>query len=175
MSISIRKGIKSDADDLEILYDTINDHMEKGINYCGWKKGVYPTRNDAIRGIEEGNLYVAIKEDVIVGSMILRHKPEEAYLSVRWKKDLSYDKVLVVYTFTVHPRYFNQGIGFKLLKYAEELGIEEGTESLRLDVYTENVPAIHLYEKCGFEYIDTVSLGLEESGLDWFKLYEKLI
>ena len=55
MSISIRKGIRSDVDHLEILYDTINDHMEKGINYCGWKKGVYPTRNEAIRGIEESN------------------------------------------------------------------------------------------------------------------------
>lgn len=30
-------------------------------------------------------------------------------------------------------------------------------------------------EKCGFEYIDTVDLGLGNYGLNWFKLYEKVV
>jgi len=48
-------------------------------------------------------------------------------------------------------------------------------KSIRLDVYEKNIPAILLYEKCGFEYIDTVDLELGNYGLDWFKLYEKVI
>lgn len=175
MSVYIRKGLMSDADELEKLYDDLNDYSAENINYCGFKKGIYPTRIDAVKGIEENNLYVAIKGDVIVGSFILRHKPEEAYNSACWKKDLTYDKVLVIYTFVVHPNYSNQGIGSKLLDFAEELAKEQGVESLRLDVYSINLPAIHVYEKNNFEYIDTVDLGLEEYGLKWFKLYEKLI
>jgi len=42
-------------------------------------------------------------------------------------------------------------------------------------VYENNFPAISLYEKCGFEYVDTVDLGFGNYGLDWFKLYEKLV
>ena len=30
-----------------------------------------------------------------------------------------------------------------------------------------------LYERCGYWYMGTISLGLEEYGLNWFKLYEK--
>lgn len=175
MSLYIRKGLMSDADELEKLYDDLNDYSARNINYSGFKKGIYPTRIDAVRGIEENNLYVAVKDDVIAGSFILRHKPEEAYNSACWKKDLTYDKVLVIYTFVVHPDYSNQGIGSGLLNFAEELAKEQGVESLRLDVYFNNLPAIHVYEKNGFEYIDTVDLGLEEYGLKWFKLYEKLI
>jgi ribosomal protein S18 acetylase RimI-like enzyme len=175
MNTYIRKGLMSDADELEKLYDDLNDFSAENINYSGFKKGIYPTRVDAVQGIGENNLYVAVKEDVIVGSFILRHKPEEAYNSACWKKELTYDKVLVIYTFVVHPDYSNQGIGSKLLKFAEELAKEQGVESLRLDVYSNNIPAIHVYEKNDFEYIDTVDLGLEEYGLKWFKLYEKLI
>nr|WP_321480069.1 hypothetical protein [uncultured Bacteroides sp.] len=40
---------------------------------------------------------------------------------------------------------------------------------------TINYPAISLYEKYGFEYMGTVDLGLGQYGLDWFKVYEKVI
>lgn len=43
------------------------------------------------------------------------------------------------------------------------------------DVYENNVPAIKLCEKCGFEYIDTIDLGIGNYGLNHFKLYEKLL
>ena len=62
-----------------------------------------------------------------------------------------------------------------MLEFAESFGRQQKMESLRLDVYSKNYPAIHLYENNNFEYIDTVDLGLEEYGLKWFRLYEKLI
>ena len=62
-----------------------------------------------------------------------------------------------------------------LRDYSLELAQSSGIKSVRLDVYEKNLPAISLYEKCGFEYIDTVDLGLGHYGLEWFKLYEKII
>lgn len=62
-----------------------------------------------------------------------------------------------------------------MLKFACDKAAEDGVESLRLDVYSENMPAIRLYEKNGFEYVGTVDLGLGEYGLKWFRLYEKLL
>lgn len=83
--------------------------------------------------------------------------------------------MFVIYTFVVHPKYFNQGIGKVLIDFAYECAIKNNVEALRLDVYEGNLPAIKLYEKCGFKYIDTVDLGLENYGLKWFRVYEKLI
>ncbi|WP_099468108.1 GNAT family N-acetyltransferase [Konateibacter massiliensis] len=175
MGTNVRLASFADMDELENLYDTLNDYLSEHINYPGWRKGIYPTRADALAGISEKSLYVATTDNKIVGSIILRHKPEDAYHQVRWQKELDYEKVFVIYTFLIHPDYFNKGMGKELLCFAEALGKEQGMLALRLDVSEDNLPAIKLYEKCSFHYIDTVDLGLEEYGLKWFKLYEKLI
>lgn len=175
MNISMRLGDENDIEELEQLYHSINDHLSATINYPGWKRDVYPNRKTAEDGIKEGCLYVAECNEKIVGSIILRHEPEPAYLSVKWMKDLGYEEVLVLYTFVVHPDYLGQGVGQKILNFVIRHGSQSNIKSLRLDVYEYNLPAISLYKKCGFHYIDTVDLGLSEYNLNWFQLYEKLL
>ena len=48
-------------------------------------------------------------------------------------------------------------------------------KAIRLDVYEKNIPAIRLYERTGFEYIDTVDLGYSMYGLDLYQLYQRLL
>ncbi len=175
MNTTIRLGTEEDIDELEQLYNGLNDHLSATTNYPGWRKGVYPIRETAVEGINERCLYVAVCNDRIVGAIILRHEPEPAYLPATWRKELDYEEVFVIYTLVVHPDYLGQGIGQALLDFASELGRQSNIKSLRLDVYENNLPAISLYEKCGFEYIDKVDLGLGKYNLDWFRLYEKLL
>ncbi|MGL5676800.1 MAG: GNAT family N-acetyltransferase [Cellulosilyticaceae bacterium] len=175
MNIEIRLGTEKDSDALEQMYDAINDYLECTTNYPGWRKGVYPTRQDAVEGINEGRLFVAIENKQIVGSMILRHKPEPAYEGAPWQVVLEESEVLVIYTFVVSPKCLQHGVGRKMLEFAEQYAVNKQVKALRLDVYEKNLPAIRLYEKIGYRYIDTVSLGLEEYGLDWFRLYEKIV
>ena len=175
MNITIRLGVEADTDELEQLYNSLNDHLSVTVNYPGWRKGAYPVRSTAEDGIKEGCLYVAQLDNKIIGSIILRHKPEPAYLPVRWTLPLDYEEVLVIYTFAVHPDYLGQGVGYALLDFAASFGIKSNIKALRLDVNENNIPAIRLYEKYGFHYIDTVDLGLSEYNLPWFKLYEKIL
>ncbi len=69
----------NDIDELEQLYNDLNDHLGKGVNYPGWIKDVYPVRQDAIDGVKHGNLYVSKYNGKIIGSIILNHEPEPAY------------------------------------------------------------------------------------------------
>lgn len=173
--MDIRVGNEEDIDSLEELYNNINDYLESTINYPGWKKGIYPVRKDAEDGIREGNLFVAVENGDIIGSMILRHEPEPAYLNVSWQAELDYSNVLVIYTFVVNPKFLKRGVGKNMLDFIEEYAMDNKIKSIRLDVYEKNIPAISLYEKCHYKFSDTVSLGLEDIGLNWFKLYEKII
>ncbi|MVB12731.1 Acetyltransferase (GNAT) family protein [Caprobacter fermentans] len=175
MDIVIEKGTEFDIDQLAQLYDDLNDFLAGSINYPGWIKGVYPIRENAVNGVTNDNLYVAKIAGKIVGSIILSHEPEPAYSKARWKIDSDYSSIFVVYTFVVHPDYLKNGIGTSLMDFAAQYCMAEHAKSIRLDVYENNVPAIKLYEKCGFEYIDTVDLGLGNYGLNHFKLYEKLL
>ena len=175
MNFVIESGIPADIDKLEKLYDDLNDYLSATINYPGWIKGIYPIRENAVTGVQNNNLFVVRHEGKIVGSIILDHQPEEAYHGVKWKLDVDYSYIFVVRTFVVHPSFLKIGVGRALMDFSFELAKKSGVKSIRLDVYEKNIPAILLYEKCGFEYIDTVDLGLGNYGLDWFKLYEKVI
>lgn len=175
MNITIELGQENDIDELEQLYNDLNDYLAEGVNYPGWRKGGYPVRKDAIDGIEDGTLYVAKHNGKIVGSIILNHAPEPAYNKAKWEFESDYSDVFVIHTFAIHPSFLKCGIGKALIDFSVECAIKSNVRSIRLDVSEGNIPAIKLYEKCGFKYIDTVDLGLGNYGLDWFKLYEKLI
>lgn len=175
MNITIELGEEVDIDELEQLYDDLNDYLENTVNYPGWKKGIYPVRQNAIDGVRNNNLYVAKNNAKIIGSIILSYDPEPAYYNAKWGFESDYSDVFVIHTFVVHPQFMKCGVGRELMKFADGYSIMSKAKSIRLDVYEGNIPAIKLYEKCNFKYIDTVDLGLGSYGLDWFKLYEKLI
>jgi Acetyltransferases len=175
MKLIIELGTSNDIDELEQLYNDLNDHLANGTNYPGWIKGIYPIRQNAVDGISKSNLYVARMNGQIVGSIILNHEPEPTYDKVKWTLDYDYSEIFVIHTFAIHPDFLKCGVGKALMDFSIEQSIKSNIKSIRLDVYEKNIPAIKLYKKCGFNYVDTVDLGLGFRGLDWFKLYEKLL
>lgn len=56
---------------------------------------------------------------------------------------------------TVRKNYWGQGIGSLLMKELIKYAKENGIEILNLEVRSDNVNAIHLYEKFGFRHIGT--------------------
>lgn len=168
----IAKGTINDIDELENLYNDLNDYLEGSINYPGWKKGVYPIRENAAKGVMDNNLFVLKVNNEIAGSIILNNEQEDAYNRVDWGVEVGSKEVIVIHTFVVNPKYMNNGIGKKLINFAKSYGIEKKMKTIRLDVSIHNVPEISLYEKCGYKCMGIVNLGLNIPGLVWFKLYE---
>ena len=170
------RATMKDIDEVANLYNELIDSLEKGINYPGWKHGVYPTRETAQDGIRKGVLFVLREDDGrIAGTSVLVHEGEPAYDQADWHVSLDDKHILVVFTFAVHPRYLQKGMGTKLMEAVIDYAIREKMKAIRLDVYEKNFPAIALYKKCGFEYIGTVDLGCAKFGLPWFELYQKLL
>ena len=173
--MKIRKGTSKDIHSLENLYNALNDYLSQHTNYPGWMRDVYPVRRNAEDGINENALFVVEKNGQIIGTFILRQCPEPEYDSVDWKTSLTYNEIFVIYTLAVHPDYLGAHIGDYIMDEVVSLAKEAKMKAVRLDVYEKNTPAIKLYEKHGFTYIDTVDLGYAEYGLDWFRLYQLLL
>jgi len=175
LTYPIRRATHKDVDELEKLYDDLNDYMSSNINFPGWLKGIYPIRETAVEGISEESLFIAEDNNKIIGSIILNQTPEEAYNKVKWLTKTNYNEILVARTLVVHPTYFKKNVATTLLSFAKEYAISQGVKSIRLDVSTNNTPAIGLYRKMGYKYIDTVDLGLPYEHLKWFELYELVL
>jgi len=172
---TIEKGTPNDIDKLEEFYDRLNDFLQSGTNYPGWKKGIYPMRETAVRGIEAHTLFILKIKDQIAGSIILNHEPEAAYSQVNWGIQAKDNETIVIHTLAVDPKYMKNGVGNQLINFAKKYSMEHGMKAIRLDVTIQNAPAIALYEKCDFQYVGTVDLGLNIPGLVWFKLYEIIL
>lgn len=175
MNITFEKGSPDDIDALTALYDDVCDYLTEHVNYPGWRKGLYPDRQTAMDGIAENNLFIARDEGRIAGTVILRHVPEDAYAQAKWQIDADYKDILVIYTLAVHPDYYGRAVGAEMMQFILDYAQQVKMKAVRLDVHESNWPAIQLYEKSGFKYIDSVDLGLGEFGLKWFKLYEKVL
>lgn len=171
----IRKGKANDIDKLESLYNELNDYLEANVNYPGWIKHIYPVRETAEEGISENTLFVAEVNGNIAGSIILNHKPEEAYGQAEWQTDADSKDILVIHTLVTHPHYMKRGIASALIGFAKEHATKNKIKAIRLDVSEKNTAAINLYEKHGYKYISTVDLGLGYPHLKWFRLYELLL
>lgn len=173
--LQIKKATTADLDGITALYQAVCDHLATHENHPGWKKDVYPARVDAQNALSANALYVAKSSECITGTVILNHEPETGYQNGNWLTENDYNHIYVVHTLAVHPDHLKCGIATKLLLFAEQLARQEGCVSIRLDVSKRNLPAQRLYQKCGYQQIGTVSLGLEAYGLPWFELYEKAL
>ena len=110
MSLIIRKGAAEDLDAVEKLYGEVCDHMAATVNYTGWRRDIYPARQDAEAGIREGTLFLAEEDGEAAGSFILSPRQEAAYAGVKWQADLEERDVRTIYTFTVSPRRRGRGV-----------------------------------------------------------------
>jgi len=173
VNINIRKANYNDIDTLAQLYDDLNDYLEQHINYPGWRKGGYPTKEDALHFYESGTLYIAEIGAKMVGSVALTHEPEPE--NENWLICADDNEIFVIHILAAHPDFIRQGVGSALLQFAETQAKLQNIKSIRLDVYEKNLPAINAYEKSGYQFIDKVDIGLSEFGLDLFCLYEKVI
>lgn len=174
MEFAVKGVTEADLTELGQLFDDLNDHLEATINYPKWKKGVYPTQNDAKPHVDKG-LFVLWFDSKIVGSICLNHVQEEAYAQATWGMEAFGSEVLVIRMLTTHPNYLRMGVSCKLLDFAKHHANAIGAKTIRLDVTQGNSPAIALYKKCGYTYAGTVDLGLPYDGLKWFELYELIL
>jgi len=78
-----------------------------------------------------------------------------------------------VLTVAVLPEYTRQGIASNFMAELEKWSISKGAPAMMLEVGTENVSAIALYEKLGYENIST-RRGYYGPGLDAFVMRKEL-
>ncbi len=124
--IHIEKAVEADIDCIERLYEDVCDYLEMHKNYPGWKKGIYPVRQDAEKGVMKNALYVARVEEKIAGTIILKHDPEEGYKNGSWLTKDDYRYIYVIYTLAVHPDFQKCGVATELLMFAEQVARKEG-------------------------------------------------
>lgn len=147
----IRKASKADLDQIEQGYQEHFAHERAHGAFTVFQEGIYPTRADAEHALQRDSLYVYEADGTIAGSMILDQVQPDEYAQIDGFRNLSADRVMVLHLLMVRPAMSGKGIAAQLVAHAITLAKSKQCRALRLDTGTQNIPAVSLYQKMGFE------------------------
>ena len=168
-----RKAEKEDFDKIKSLYWTLIDQEQDDPSFPHWKKGIHPSDEMIQDGIDKGDLYVLADGDEIAACVIANDEKVDGYSDAPWQIDS--DEVIVLHVLAVRPNHRGKGLARRLVENVIEQERKAGKKALRLDVIENNTIAEKLYQKLGFQFIQTKTLYYDVVGKMTFKLYERVL
>ena len=123
--------------------------------------------------IDRKELYVLSDDEKITACVIANAEKVDGYSDAPWQIDS--DEVIVLHVLAVHPDHRGKGLARKLVENVIEQERKAGKKALRLDVIENNTTAEKLYQKLGFQYVQTKTLYYDVVGKMTFKLYELVL
>lgn len=164
----IRKAVLADIGSIEDTYQEHFAYESEHEAVTVFREGVYPTREDAIKAVTAGILYVYEENNGVAGSVIIDENQPEEYEKITWSCSCARNEVIVIHLLMVRPSRKGNGIATSLVKYAIELARERSCKAVRLDTGSQNIPAVALYKKLGFQIVGSASMKvggmIEHSG-----------
>lgn len=160
---------KAETKDLESIMEIVQKiiiemHMH---NNFQWDVN-YPQTVNFIDDMERDNLFVSVKENMVIGFICINRDEPREYEGQKWS---STEDSLVIHRMGVSPVYQNAGIGAELVRFADELSRRLDVPCLKTDTYSLNTKAQGLLQKQGYRFVGEMSfLGKERP----FYCYEKI-
>tara|TARA_B000000557_G_C20706813_1_gene414048 strand:+ start:364 stop:864 length:501 start_codon:yes stop_codon:yes gene_type:complete len=119
----------------------------------------YPDRQSFVNDINNNELYVYCIQDMVIGCVSICAFMDEVYSKVSWKTDGK--NSVYIHRLAVDPKHQKQGIGSKLMDFAENESKLSGVESIRLDTFSQNIVNQNFYEKRGYVKLDDIYFPLQ--------------
>ena len=162
---------KASLDDLEQVMEAVEDSREV-LRLQGngqWQDG-YPNRDDFIKDINNGRLFVICDKDKLIGVCALTYREEDYHhlYEGKWLTDLPY---MVMHRVALKKEYRGLGYGKKLFEVFIAQAKLEGYKSLRIDTHEGNMVMRHLIESFGFVYCGKAILTPDKDRM----VFEKII
>jgi ribosomal protein S18 acetylase RimI-like enzyme len=162
--MNIRKAVAWDFPAVFSLYQNAIAVMNnRGI--MQWD-AFYPDEKIIREDIDSGCAYLGILDGEIVSVFAINQTGDPEYADGNWQyPDASY---AVIHRLCVHPLSWREGIGRQTMLAAEAIILSMKLETVRLDTFAQNPPALALYRQLGYGQVGSIQLRKGE-----FYLFEK--
>lgn len=130
---------------------------------------LYPSREYFQECIHEGTMYVLIEDNIILGHVVLNESQTEEWRNIPWEGS----HPIVIHSLMIDPEIQGKGLGSDFVRTCECFSKERGYSSVRLDAFSENEKALHLYSKLGYQQRDSVFFSSKPEGHQEYICFEK--
>ena len=127
---------------------------------------IYPDEGILSEDIARGNMTIGKIDGRIAVAFMLDFCEDSDYETAAWR--YCAQDIVVLHRLCVHPDFQGQGVARQAMDYLENEVRARGVQTIRLDAFSQNPAALHLYESRGYQKAGEISY---RKGL--FYLYEK--
>lgn len=150
---------------LRLFSDAVELMNSKGIDQ--WDT-IYPDEQTLSGDIQNKQMHLLMQNGGIVSVIVLNEEQDAQYQTANWRQ--TEGKTAVVHRLCVKASEQGKGLGRKTILLAQEKLLKQGYDSVRLDAFSQNPSALHLYESLGYQ--KTGEMHIRKGR---FYLYEKLL
>ncbi len=141
--MKIQKAKLEDLTEVIAFYHLCKADMDRqGIHQWTDK---YPNKQIFTEDIHKGTLYLLFQEEALIGAINISEEQEKEYEALAW--EFGDKKVLVIHRLAISPKEQGKGYAQKLMNFAEDYALRNAYQSIRLDVYSQNVRGVNFYQK----------------------------
>ncbi|MBD3920416.1 GNAT family N-acetyltransferase [Paenibacillus sp. PR3] len=120
----------------------------------------YPNRWIIGSDIKRHNMFGIRMDGRVVAAVVVDANQSDKYKSLAWSDRDGTPSC--IHRLVVHPEYQGRGLGKQLLQYAEALAKQQGSSSIRLDVYKGNPSAVNMYSRANYKQVGEVKYPMRE-------------
>ena len=146
MELEFRRAGTDDLDELVALYGAAaQDMREKGIDQ--WDE-YYPDREILAEDVESGDMTLGLLDGRLACAWVVNREYEPEYELGAWEH--TEGDFCVLHRLCVNPEMQGRGLARQAMARMEKNARDQGFDSVRLDVFSQNLHAQRLYERLGY-------------------------
>lgn len=168
LATEIRAAGERDIAEVMALLYVCRRHLESRGIYQ-WNDA-YPNEEVVREDVAGNRLFVAMLGSDCVGAVTVDGRQPPEYRTLAWR--CGHDDAAVVHRLAVRPAWQKRGVGRLLMDFAEDIAIEGGVGSIRLDAYSGNPRALAFYERRGYRKVGEIFFPKRELP---FHCFEKIL
>ena len=146
MELEFRRAGTDDLDALVALYGAAaQDMREKGIDQ--WDE-YYPDREILAEDVESGDMTLGFLDGQLACAYVVNREYDPEYELGAWEH--TEGDFCVLHRLCVNPQLQGRDLARQAMARMEKTALEQGFDSVRLDVFSQNLHAQRLYERLGY-------------------------
>ncbi len=162
--MELKRGCLQQADVVMEIIDGAKRHLhEQGIDQ--WQTG-YPDRGSIEADLAAGRGYLLAEGEQVLGYLCADFDGEPAYSELRgsWGSSGEY---VVVHRMAFADAARGRGLSGEVFRLVQQLALERGVHSMRIDTDPANLKMRHILQKNGFELRGSITFdGSEKLAFD---------
>src|SRR5699024_4468769 len=118
----------------------------------------YPNIDTINQDIDNGNSYVLVDNEKLLGTVAVIFDGEKTYNSIYKGEWISYGKYTTIHRMAVDSNYRGKGISLLILENVEKMSLDRGIHSIKVDTHRGNIPMQKFLQNHGFKYCGIIYL-----------------